>query len=318
MDLKKGLVLVVLLLVLAAAAYVMFFGNKPAGSRITVSGAFALYPMMVKWSEEYQKLHPDVRIDVSAGGAGKGMTDALGGLVDIGMISRDITSEEESKGAVWVSVTKDAVVPTANKDNPMLSELQTKGVKREALKGVWATGEAKTWGDLIGKPGAGGKIVAYTRSDSCGAAEVWGKYLGGVKQEDLRGIGVSSDPGIAEAVRKDALGIGYNNLNYAYDPTTGKPVEGIVVLPIDVDGSGSIEASEDFYAEKDGVVAAIADGRYPSPPARALNIATKGKFSGATQEFVEWILTDGQQYVPETGYVKLSDDELAAQLEKLG
>ena len=33
---------------------------------IAVSGAFALYPMMVTWAEEYQKLHPGVRIDVSA------------------------------------------------------------------------------------------------------------------------------------------------------------------------------------------------------------------------------------------------------------
>ena len=48
---------------------------------ITVSGAFALYPMMVAWAEEYQNIHPGVRIDVSAGGAGKGMADTLGGAV---------------------------------------------------------------------------------------------------------------------------------------------------------------------------------------------------------------------------------------------
>jgi len=58
--------------------------------KITISGAFALYPMMVKWAEEYQKIHKDVRIEVSAGGAGKGMTDALTGMVDLGMVSRDI------------------------------------------------------------------------------------------------------------------------------------------------------------------------------------------------------------------------------------
>lgn len=44
---------------------------------IQLSGAFALYPMAVKWAEEFRKIHPKVRIDISAGGAGKGITDAL-------------------------------------------------------------------------------------------------------------------------------------------------------------------------------------------------------------------------------------------------
>ncbi len=56
--------------------------KEPEGM-IRVSGAFALYPMILKWGEEYKKLHPKVNFDISAGGAGKGMTDALGGLVDI-------------------------------------------------------------------------------------------------------------------------------------------------------------------------------------------------------------------------------------------
>ena len=37
---------------------------------ITVSGAWALYPMVVRWAEEFQKIHRHVKIDVAAGGAG--------------------------------------------------------------------------------------------------------------------------------------------------------------------------------------------------------------------------------------------------------
>lgn len=84
-------------------------GGKLQGT-ITVSGAWALYPMMVRWGEEFQKLHPDVKFDISAGGAGKGMADALSGAVDIGMVSRTIYPEEVEKGAFWVAVTKDAVL----------------------------------------------------------------------------------------------------------------------------------------------------------------------------------------------------------------
>lgn len=74
-------------------------GEGELKGTITISGAFALYPLMVRWGEEFQKLHPDVKFDISAGGAGKGMTDALNGAVDIGMVSRAIAPEEEQKGA---------------------------------------------------------------------------------------------------------------------------------------------------------------------------------------------------------------------------
>lgn len=77
-----------------------------------------MYPMVVKWAEEFQKVYPKVRIDVSAGGAGKGMSDVLSGMVDIGNVSRDIYSAEIEKGAFWVPVTKDAVVPGAYPSPP--------------------------------------------------------------------------------------------------------------------------------------------------------------------------------------------------------
>ena len=83
--------------------------------------------MMVKWGEEYQKLHPGVQFDISAGGAGKGMTDALGGQVDIGMVSREIKPEEEKQGAYWVSVVKDAVFPAVNEKNPVWHDLLSQG-----------------------------------------------------------------------------------------------------------------------------------------------------------------------------------------------
>ena len=50
--------------------------------------------MAVRWAEEFRKIYPDVRIDLSAGGAGKGITDALNNMVDIGMVSREIYNEE--------------------------------------------------------------------------------------------------------------------------------------------------------------------------------------------------------------------------------
>jgi phosphate transport system substrate-binding protein len=293
-----------------------YVAKKALEGTVSISGAWALYPMVVKWAEEFQKVYPKVRIDVSAGGAGKGMADALAGVVDIGMVSREIYPAELEKGAWWVAVTKDAVVPTVNEKNPFLQELLTKGVKRETFVGIWIDEKVTTWGQILGTD-AKEPVHVYTRSDACGAADTWAAFMG-KKQEDLTGVGVYGDPGLTEAVKRDNLGIGYNNIGYAFDSKTLKPLAGIMPLPIDVNGNGKVDAEESCYATRDDVVKAIAEGRYPSPPARDLNFVCKAvPTREPVKEFMRWLLTEGQKYVPESGYINLPDAKLGEMLARV-
>jgi phosphate transport system substrate-binding protein len=284
---------------------------------ITISGAFALYPLAVKWAEEFMKIHPAVKVDVSAGGAGKGMTDALSGMVNLGMVSRDISKEEADKGAWFVPVTKDAVVPVISENNPDIQKLMNQGVTKEVLEKIFITGKITNWGEVSGDKKVKDKINVYTRADACGAADVWAKYLG-KKQEDLIGTAVSGDPGVTQAVKNDKLGIGFNNIGYAYDSKSKYEVTGIKVLPIDFNGNGRIDDNEFFYQHKDSIVKAIADGRYPSPPARDLYFVCKGQPKDEVViEFLKWVLTDGQKFVNDAGYINLTNEKIAAALKKL-
>ena len=240
--------------------------RKELKGEIQLSGAFALYPMIVKWAEEFRKIHPKVRIDISAGGAGKGITDALAKVVDLGMVSRDIYPQELEKGAFPVAVVKDAVVPTINSNNPLINEILATGLKREVAKDLWIHTTARTWGDVLGSASTI-PVHVYTRSDACGAAETFAAWLG-AKQEDLEGTAVFGDPGVTSVVQRDKIGIGFNNIAYAYDINSKKPYRHIAVMPLDLDGNGRIDPEEDFYSTSTELNAAIADGRYPAPPAR--------------------------------------------------
>ena len=322
---KKWVIVLLMILVIAAfsAAYIQNTGNSvPVQSNettgtIRVSGAFALYPMMVKWGEEYHKIHPGIKVEISAGGAGQGMTDTLSGMSDLGMISRSIYPAEISKGAVWVSVTKDAVVSVVNAKNPVATSLSATGMNKSTFSGIFIKENITSWGTTVGKPEIEKTIHVYTRSDSSGAGDIWARFIGNYTQKDLKGTGVSGDPGIAEAVKNDPLGIGYNNVNFAYDPATGKPIDGLMIVPIDLNEDGKIDSNETFYQTRTDLLHAIDTGIYPSPPARELNLVAKNSFSGATKDFVQWILTDGQQYVSETGFLQLPKDELKTELKKL-
>jgi phosphate transport system substrate-binding protein len=283
---------------------------------ISVSGAFALFPLMSVWAEEYQNLYPNVRFDVQAGGAGKGMTDMLSGAADIAMLSRDARQEELDQGSFLVPVTIDSVLATVNAANPHIAPLLAKGLSPESGAAIWTSGTPITWGELLGTD-ATDPVNPYTRSDASGAAEMWAKYLGAEVQEELKGTAVNGDPGLAEAVRQDSLAFGYNNVGFAYDPATGLPIEGLAVVPLDLNGDGAISEDENFYATRDEFTAAVAEGKYPFPPARVLYLVTKGEPSPAIAEFYRWVLTEGQQYVQPAGYVPLTQERIDEALGQL-
>jgi len=290
--------------------------SSDTAGRITVSGAWALYPMVVKWAEVYQNEFPGIVIDISAGGAGKGMADALSGAVDLGMVSRDIKKDERDKGAWGISVVKDAVIPMINEKNPLKDDLLKRGLKKKEFAQIWMTGTLKNWNILI-KSDKSVAIHVFTRSDACGAAETWAKYVGGA-QEDLKGVGVYGDPGLADAVRNDELGIGFNNVNFAYDAKTKKPVNGIIPLPLDINGNGQLDPAESFYGDRDLLTKAIADNIFPSSPARNLHIVAKGiPEKKHVVKFLLWILNEGQRYVPDAGYICLPAEQLQKQIDEL-
>lgn len=290
--------------------------QKELDGHITLSGAFALYPLAVKWADEFRKQNPKVRIDISAGGAGKGITDALSGMVDIGMVSRDINPEELKKGAFPIAVAKDGVVAVMSATNPAAKDILARGLKRNVAESIWITGSCHTWSEAFGTK-VKAPLHVYTRSDACGAAEVWAHFVG-KKQEDLLGSGVFGDPGLALAVKKDPLAIGYNNIAYAFDSKTKKQTPGILIIPIDVNGNGKIDANENFYQTMESLANAIATGKYPSPPARDLYfVIKKNSNSKVAKAFIKWVLTTGQKYVRESGFVPVAKAKLDKELKTL-
>ena len=315
-----------IVLVAVAAATLVSCGGNSSNNKVandgtlkgelSLSGAFALYPLAVVWAEEFQKLNPEVKVDVSAGGAGKGMTDVLAGVVDFGMVSREVYPQEQEKGAVGFPSAKDAVVPTINANNPILDKILAHGITKEIAHKIWIDGNVKTWGDVLGTNDQT-PIHIYTRSDACGAAETFANWFG-AKQEDLGGTAVFGDPGLAAAIQKDIYGIGFNNIGYAYDNDSHKLNADLQIFPVDVDENGSISADEQFYDLKDNVTKAIAEGRYPSPPARDLYLVTKGVPSDPVViAFLKYVLTDGQKQNEPVGYIEITQEKIDKALKLL-
>lgn len=274
----------------------LFAQKKEVSGSITLSGAWGIYPTVVAWAEAFKKIHPRVKIDISAGGAGKGAADAMAGLVDIGMVSRDPDPAELKKGIKAIYILKDAVYPVISEKNSFIQQLMSKGLKRQAFIDMYITGTLTFWNQVVGQSG-NKPIHVYTRSDACGASASWAAYLG-KKQEDLKGVGIYGDPGLLETVRRDPAGIGYNNFSFVFT-REGALVPGLKLVPIDSNENSQADPDE-IYTNRTEAAAAIEAGRYPAT--RKNYFFIKKKSSGLVKEFIRFALSaEGTRIVNPVG-----------------
>ena len=304
----------------AVASVAGCLGGDDGNDTVRISGGVGPLPMVEVWVDQFEE-RSDARFDVSGGGTGVGVSDVLNDQVDIAMMGRQPEPEEEEQGLFAVPMLIDTVVGTVNVENPVLDELQAEGLTREDLEAVF-TKEVTNWGELVDAD-VDEDIVVYGRSDASAAYKQWGDFLAGeddaYTQSDLQSIAdanYNGDQPVAEAVASEPNAISLNNINYVYDLSSGELEGDIRPVPLDRDGTG-LSAEEDFYETRAEFLGAVEAGDYPAPPAREMFLAADNRFEGPAEEFVEYVLTEGQQYVRENGYVPLEEDRLDEALAAL-
>lgn len=121
----------------AAAAYA---GSKPAGS-VTISGSSSVTPVMEKLKEAYEAINPGADIAVTQSDSSTGMADAIAGISDIGMASREVKDSELAGGLTAVTIATDGIAVIVNNGNPA-SDLTLEQVRQIF------TGAVATWAGL--------------------------------------------------------------------------------------------------------------------------------------------------------------------------
>ena len=91
--------------------------------------------------EAYEKLNPNVTIELQQSDSTTGMNDAAEGISDIGMASRELKQEELDKGLVPTVIAMDGIAVIVNNDNP-LEELTS-----DQVRDIY-TGDVTEWDAL--------------------------------------------------------------------------------------------------------------------------------------------------------------------------
>lgn len=280
--------LLTMAVLLLAAAVVSSFVNKEK-TTINITGTRFFYPLVEKWAEEYKKQHPDVEVVVKFG-----LRDA-----DISMTGTPVEKEDASKGRYEV-VSKFAVVPVINAQNPAWNDLQRRGLAATDFEKIYFRGDQQQSKFLLSS-GVAVPIRVYTRG-AC-ASETFSRHFG--KQvNDLANLDtkIADDKVLLQNVLNDSLGVAYNNLGFVYDLQTRRQKPGIKVVPVDLNGNGRIDDDENFYENLDVVIQKLETGHVELPPVGKMVFIYKEE-RPEVREFVKWVGANGQQYNHGLGFL---------------
>ncbi len=336
------------LLVACAAVLVTGAGCKPSsssttGESVTLNGAGStfVYPMMSKWSSDYQKLSPTVLINYQSIGSGGGVRQFTARTVQFGASDSPMTDEQlkEAKSPVLhIPLVMGAVVPTYNL--PALPHAIR--FTPDALADIFL-GKVKTWNHPeIASANAdltlpSTPLVVVHRSDGSGTTYVWVDYLSKVSPEWKASVGAATsvqwpvglggkgNEGVAGTVQQTPGAIGYVELTYAIqnkmpvgqvknqagnfvEPTIDSVTEaaaGVVpTVPADLRYSITNSPGDKAYPIS-GTTWALLHGDMPAGPERSALVG-----------FLRWVLHDGQNFCAPLDYARLPQ-ELVNRAEKL-
>lgn len=109
--------------------------------KVTVSGSSSVSPVMEKLAEAYQELNADVDIELQTSDSTTGVSNAIKGISDIGMASRDLKDSEASEGVTATVIATDGIAVIVSNDN------KVEDLSADQVKQIF-TGEITTWDEV--------------------------------------------------------------------------------------------------------------------------------------------------------------------------
>ena len=97
---------------------------------------------MEKLKEAYAEVNANVEIEVQTSDSTTGMQNAIDGVCDIGMASRELKDSETEAGLTATVIATDGIAVVVNNNNP------TEEMTSEQVKSIF-TGEVTTWDEAL-------------------------------------------------------------------------------------------------------------------------------------------------------------------------
>ncbi len=229
----------------------------PPSDKLVLTGSSTMAPLMAELARRFEHQHPGVRVDVQTGGSSRGVADVRRGLADIGMVSRDLTADEDDLQAF--PVARDGIALIVHRDNTLES------LTRDQVVGIF-TGRIRNWAEL-GGPNA--PITVVNKAEGHSTLKLFLEHFGLSAEEVRADVIIGDNEQGVKTVAGNPHAIGYVSIGTAeYDAEHGVPIR-----LVSLDGIAATSKN-------------VRQGSYPL--VRTLHLVTLGQPSGLSRVFIEF------------------------------
>ena len=222
--LKKSIlvVTVISLLVLIAACGTTTDNSDNSANKgsetLSISGSTSVGPLVEKLADAYKDKNTNVKIEVNQIGSSAGITNAISGVSEIGMSSRDLKQEEKDAGLTETIVAYDGIVVVTHPSN------KVKDLTMEQVKQIF-TGEVTNWSELGGDDM---EIVVVSREDGSGSRDAFQEIVGYSSGELTREAIIASGNGnIKTTVATNKHAVGFISFEYIDESIATLKINGV-------------------------------------------------------------------------------------------
>lgn len=283
------------------------FSQSATENKVIITGVRFSYPLVQKWIEAYKAEDPNTTVQIESRTA----TDPA--KYDI--LIEAYEPETSVKGSrEYVYIARYALLPFANVNSAFASIYGNKGLTTDAIKQIYFDDiYADKKDKQIDIP-----FTVYTRLQKAGAPITFAKYFG-FEQSNIKGKAISgADEHLVKALLKDSTGVSYGTPGLIYDLQTRKQLDGLAVIPVDIDGNKKVNNEEkSFYAILDDVIQKLESEDVKNIPVEYLHLSIdKNSTNAAALKFLHWVLNNGQENLHQFGFLKPDPKRFEQEKEK--
>lgn len=237
-------------------------GSSKEQVTISISGSTSVGPLMGKLAEKYEADNNNVSIEINEVGSSAGIKDAINGVSEMGMSSRELKSEEASQLKA-TTIAYDGIAIITNKNNSI------KNITIDEIKGIY-TGQITNWNQIEG--GKDAPIVVVSREEGSGTRDAFQEIIGYKSEELIANAMITNATGaVKETVSGNKNSIGFVSFEYLDDKVNIVNVE-------NVEPKAELVQSGEYKISRPFIV-----------------VNKEGKLSLEGQKFIDFILSDEGQ-----------------------
>lgn len=308
--------LIILITFFISSLLISFKKTKLEKEYIYITGSRFTYPLIEKWIVEYQKIYTNSNIRLIKRGLNLNIDS-----VNLTIISRKLTPEDLGEKNEAIQVAQYAILPIVNSKNQTLLKKINNVLREKELKELFFNPNQNEFEVEVQEINKKTKFInqfnVYTRLTKSDASISFADHYGS-EQKFIKGKQISGDDQhLIQALINDTAGLSYNNLGFIYDLNTRQNVVGISVIPIDLNNNKYFDIEEKkIYSSLDNVVEYLEQNETSKIPTENVNLVfekdTKNK---ELKSFLNWILTEGQKYNHQYGFLSQNKKKITKQIE---